>query len=264
VNYRYCLHWATKVSAEKPGARVLDFGCGDGAVVEAGVKLGIDIVGSDVFYAGAVSRDEVVRRGLLGRFVFEMQDGKLPFEDARFDLVTSNQVFEHVVDLESTLREVHRVLREDGLLLALFPSMEVIREGHIGIPFAHRFQRGSRARLAYTILLRSLGFGYHDEPRSPREWSAHWLDWIDSFAVYRPHRAILSTFESLFEVGFLEEDYVRFRVAESAHLRGLLRLFGLPGSAWVLRVVVRKLATMVLLARKRALSRGDSREGCRR
>jgi SAM-dependent methyltransferase len=261
VNYRYCIDWAKRVAAGRPGARILDFGCGDGAVVEAGRELGLDFVGTDVFFAGADSRDKVARRGLLGRVVFEMRDGQVPFEDGRFDLVTSNQVFEHVVDLEATLREVHRVLKEDGLFVTLFPSREVIREGHIGIPFAHRFRPGSRIRSAYTVLLRSLGLGYHDDPRSSREWASHWLSWIDSYTVYRPRHAILTAFENFFDVDFAEEDYVRFRLSDSARLRPFSRLLALPGAPSLSRVLVRRLATMVLVARKRPVSGANSLEG---
>jgi SAM-dependent methyltransferase len=255
VNYRYCIDWAKRVAAERPQARILDFGCGSGAVVEAGRALGLDFVGTDVFFAGADSRNEVARRGLLDRVVFEMREGRVPFEDGRFDLVTSNQVFEHVVDLDATLREVHRVLKEGGLFVTLFPSREVIREGHIGIPFAHRFQPGSRIRSAYTVLLRSLGLGYHDGPRSSREWASHWLRWIDSYTVYRPRRTILAAFGRFFDVDFVEEDYVRFRLSDSARLRPLSRLLTLPGASSISRVMVRRLATMVLVARKRVLPR---------
>lgn len=254
MNYRYCIDWAKRVVAERPTARILDFGCGDGAVVEAGRELGLDFVGTDVFFAGADSRAAVARRGLLDHVVFEMRDGRIPFENRRFDLVTSNQVFEHVVDLEGTLREVHRVLKEDGLFVTLFPSREVIREGHIGIPFAHRFRPGSRIRSAYTVLLRSLGLGYHDDPESSREWASHWLAWIDSYTVYRPRHAILTAFEHFFDVKFAEEDYVRYRLSDTARLRRFSWLLTLPGAPGLLRVLVRRLGTMVLVARKRPVA----------
>jgi len=54
---------------------------------------------------------------------------------------------------------LNRVLKPGGCMLSIFPSRDVLREGHIGIPLAHRFARGSRARLLYTWALRRAGLG---------------------------------------------------------------------------------------------------------
>lgn len=45
----------------------------------------------------------------------------LTFTDASFDLVLCNELFEHVQDLELAFREIARVLRPGGRLLATFP-----------------------------------------------------------------------------------------------------------------------------------------------
>lgn len=45
----------------------------------------------------------------------------LSFESERFDLVISNDVYEHVPDIRLALREAWRVLRPGGTLLATFP-----------------------------------------------------------------------------------------------------------------------------------------------
>ena len=95
-----------------------------------------------------------VRRGRISR----AQRCSLPFETGSFDMVVTNQVLEHVEDLGGAFGELARVLRPDGTLIALFPSREVWREGHIGISFAHRLRR-TRMRHAYVLAMRSVGFG---------------------------------------------------------------------------------------------------------
>ena len=41
-------------------------------------------------------------------------NGRFPFEDARFDVVTSNQVIEHLVETDNFVSEIFRVLRPGG------------------------------------------------------------------------------------------------------------------------------------------------------
>src|ERR1019366_9228148 len=127
------------------------------------------------------------------------------FADCYFDLVVNNQVLEHVDDLDGVLREIHRVVKPGGQVLSIFPSRDVFREGHIGIPFAHWFPGppgplpdgrgsdsgtepgpegaplgsgwyaylGSRLRFYYTWALRSAGMGtWKQQAPSARQWAA--------------------------------------------------------------------------------------------
>jgi ubiquinone/menaquinone biosynthesis C-methylase UbiE len=47
---------------------------------------------------------------------------RLPFPDNKFDLITSEWVFEHIRDAESVMAEVARVLRPGGKLIFLTPN----------------------------------------------------------------------------------------------------------------------------------------------
>ncbi len=166
VNHEYLL--AAAASHARTG-RILDYGCGDGSVVEAGLAKGLDIWGAEAFFAGGHgTREAVAAKGLLGSRIREIQpSGRLPFEDREFDFVVNNQVFEHVDDLQAVLSELRRVLRPGGTLLSLFPSREVWREGHCGVPFAHRFAPDSRLGATYMLAMRSFGLGYfhNQKPR---------------------------------------------------------------------------------------------------
>lgn len=52
-------------------------------------------------------------------------DGRnLPFQDQQFDIVYSHQVFEHIQSIESTFREIARVLRPAGYLIGSVSYME--------------------------------------------------------------------------------------------------------------------------------------------
>jgi ubiquinone/menaquinone biosynthesis C-methylase UbiE len=106
----------------RPGDRVLDLGCGDGALtgVLADAAGGSGrVVGVDV--AEAALRRARARHPAL-RFTLAPIDGALPFDDGAFDVVWSSEVVEHVADTARWLSEVRRVLVPRGRLLVTTPS----------------------------------------------------------------------------------------------------------------------------------------------
>jgi SAM-dependent methyltransferase len=245
VTNRFVLDYAVR-----HGGRVLDYGCGAGAVVAAGLAAGLDIRGADVFYAGSNAREEAERSGLLGGSIVEMDDGRIPFPDATFDLVVNNQVMEHVEDLEATLAEIRRVLAPGGSVLSIFPSRDVWREGHIGIPFAHWFRKGSRVRFAYTLTLRGLGFGYWKEQApTRRRWAADKLEWLDTYTRYRSREEILAAYGRWFTNEFREVEYIRYRLRDKPWRAFLARLLDVPGAQPLATALFRKLAFMVIVSR---------------
>jgi len=253
VTNRFVLDFACRYAAARPGAAILDFGCGAGRLVHAGIEAGLAIRGADVYYAGASDRAEAQAAGLLGTAIVEMCGGRLPFADASFDLVVSNQVMEHVADLDGTLREIDRVLKPGGLLLSLFPARDVWREGHIGIPFAHRFPRGSRLRFGYTWALRALGLGtWKQQAPNSCQWARDKLAWIDAHTHYRSRTEIFSAFGRYFHSELREAEYIRYRLADVPWRAPLARLLDLPGAGAATSAIFRKLAFLVIVSRKDA------------
>lgn len=93
----------------------LDIGCSIGATVTAAKELGWDAHGVDVSQSAV---DSCRERGLNCE---SFDGGRLPYEDATFDLITSWHVIEHVTDVSETLAEWYRVLRPGGLLILETP-----------------------------------------------------------------------------------------------------------------------------------------------
>lgn len=113
-----------------PGACILDFGCGEGALVEAFIEAGFDAWGCDVVLQCETARLRVIRG----------EPYRLPFDDATFDYVVSQQVFEHVKDYAAALSELRRVIKPGGVAINIFPPRMRIREGHVFVPFASILQ----------------------------------------------------------------------------------------------------------------------------
>jgi len=253
VTSRFVLDYARRFerAGSSPPHKILDFGCGAGHLVAEGRAAGLDIWGADVYYGGSSTRREAEAAGLLGAAIREIRDGRIPFPDATFDLVVNNQVLEHVEDLDRELREIHRVLKAGGAALSVFPSRDVWREGHIGIPFAHWFRRGSRTRLWYAWALRSLGFGYWKEQAATRrQWAADKLAWIDAYAHYRSRAEIFRAFGKYFRSQPLEAEYIRYRLCDRPWRAPAAQLLRLPPARAAGVALFRKLAFLVILSRK--------------
>ena len=80
---------------------------------------------------------------------------QLPFEDAAFDVLLSLDVVCHrSVNDRDALREMHRILRSDGMLIINLPAFEFLRGSHdVAVDTARRYTRPQLARL-----LREAGF----------------------------------------------------------------------------------------------------------
>ena len=190
-NYEFCAQWA----ADQNPSRVLDYGCGAGEIVRKMRDRGLEAFGCDVFYGGNIERQSGLVSEDVSPFVRRMDNGPIPFDDASFDAIVANQVFEHVPDLDLSLREIARVLKPGGAFLALFPDRTVWREGHCGIPFLHWFPKGTKARVYYAATLRALGAGYNktDFP-GVMNWAKSFCHWLDQWTYYRPPDEIRAAF----------------------------------------------------------------------
>jgi SAM-dependent methyltransferase len=93
--------------APRPGERILDVGCGDGALTEKLLQAGATVVGIDPapdFVAAAVAR------GIDAR---QLDAQALPF-DGELDAVFTNAVLHWVPDLDTALRGIRRALKYGG------------------------------------------------------------------------------------------------------------------------------------------------------
>jgi SAM-dependent methyltransferase len=247
-NYEYCADFIASRLA--PGAKVLDYGCGGGAIVNLCRGREIDAYGCDVFYEGGDYSTSVPPE-LLGTVIRRMEGDRIPFEANSFDCVVNNQVLEHVPDLDVVVSEISRVLKPSGFVLSMFPDRSVWREGHCGIPFLHRFRKRSRMRVWYAALLRGIGFGYHKKDKSVLRWSQDFCDWLDAWTHYRPYGAIRAAFHRQFlEIEHHEDDWLSKRLSARA-------AFVAPLPVWARRWFVRKMMGLVFVAHTRA-DRGSS------
>jgi len=97
---------------------VLDLGCGAGEFSAVIGSAGYDVLGVDIADRAislARTRNAGVRFDVLG------PGGRIPARSGAFAAVWTSEVVEHVLDVNGFLREIHRVLEPNGLLILTTP-----------------------------------------------------------------------------------------------------------------------------------------------
>jgi len=158
-----------------PAAKILDVGSGVGGFVVGCRELGHQAFGVEPDRIGAGARLTAIQIAArrLSSNVFSSALGEaLPFPDSVFDLVTLNQVVEHVPDQSAVLREAVRVLRPGGALYVACPNYLRFYEPHYKVfwlPLLSRsFGRAYlRLRGRNPVMLRDL---YYTTNHRLRTW----------------------------------------------------------------------------------------------
>lgn len=130
----------------------------------------------------------------------------IPFDDKSFDGVVVQAVLEHVVDPYKCVKEIHRVLKDNGLVYAETPFMQQIHMGRYDFTrFTHLGHRrlfrdfdeissgatgGSAMALAWSYQYFLLSFA---ESGSSRDFlkgfariTSFWLKYLDKFLINKP------------------------------------------------------------------------------
>ncbi|MEO7015199.1 MAG: class I SAM-dependent methyltransferase [Leifsonia sp.] len=141
---------ALSLVAGTPEARILDVGCGSGALLRF-----LGPARPDVELTGVDPAADMVREAASARAtVLRARAEELPFADGSFDLLVSSTSFSHWQDHAAGLAECHRVLTPGGsLVLAdVFASRPLPRP-----VFGPGGTEGSKERADAAI--RAAGFG---------------------------------------------------------------------------------------------------------
>ena len=206
VTHQHLLSVLATELKTRPTIRVLDIGCGRGALIaylhqglsclfpESTIELyGFDQAGHGAQTAGGYRRETIDFLTLHAEPIeWEMRiasvapGARWPWDDGFFDAAVSNQVLEHVHDAEEFFRETSRVLKPGGISIHLFPVKDYIYEGHIFIPFSHYIKDHDLA-VAYLRFMHRLGFGWAYGTPNP----VMQADWFHRFTKYRSKGELL-------------------------------------------------------------------------
>lgn len=106
----------SRIKLERP---ILDIGCGWGEFAEAfgkEIDMGIDIAPRDL---------RVAAKGKMYRKLTLADARELPFKANSYSSIISISTFEHIKNSEKLLKEMHRVLKPNGILTITMETEEV-------------------------------------------------------------------------------------------------------------------------------------------
>jgi ubiquinone/menaquinone biosynthesis C-methylase UbiE len=152
------------LSRRNKNIKILDYGAGGGQLVAYLYLLGYEnITAVDVCDKKHLDRLNSLFKslGMTGVVLHTYNTKTLPFNDGEFDLIVSQQVVEHVTNIEQYISECYRVLSKHGKALLDFPHRIVPFDTHTRMWFVHYFPVFVR-RYFYNKY-RDDGYDYYSE-----------------------------------------------------------------------------------------------------
>ncbi|HSE39206.1 MAG TPA: class I SAM-dependent methyltransferase [Acidobacteriota bacterium] len=146
--HKSILHALTRAFSDQSKIRVLDAGCGTGLLLQ---KIRQDAIGID-YSQHAVKF--CAQRGLKN--ISRASVETLPFSDQSFDAIISADVLYHknVASDHQALKQFHRVLKPDGVIILNLPAFEFLRSSHDRA--IHTQRRYTKSQL--RTIIESAGF----------------------------------------------------------------------------------------------------------
>lgn len=198
---------------EKPHAEVADIGCGDGQVtIRYKKRIGGTITGLD----GVKERLKAAIDKGVDHIVSVELEKKWPLKDSFFDTVVSNQVIEHILDVDHFIKEIYRILKPGGYCVI---STENLSSWHNIFALILGFQDFSHHILKKRHISNPLSLHYGEKTCT---WSSKDHSGVDDTAY--PHIKIL-TYKSLIKA-FVEYGFEFDKGLGS----GYYPLFGFSGA----------------------------------
>lgn len=154
-------HKVLQILGANKGKSLLDLGCGRGEFCNSAFMQGLRVCGVDFSITALKGASS-----LNNNINFIPADARdLPFRDKFFDYVVCLGSLEHFTDKVSSLKEIHRVLKDNGKIFMFLPNSYFL--GHIyfvrktGLPIdeaGQEFSESFNTKLGWQRLLEDNAF----------------------------------------------------------------------------------------------------------
>jgi SAM-dependent methyltransferase len=114
------------------GLLAADIGCSAGFIADELAAAGAHTLGLDIDVPGLAAAHD--RFGPHVAFLCAAGE-RMPLPDKSLDVVVFNHIYEHVVDPDAVIADIHRVLKPDGVAYLGLGNKHQIVEPHYRLPF---------------------------------------------------------------------------------------------------------------------------------
>jgi len=184
----------------KPEMEVLECGCGPGIVTFEIAKKAVNgsVTGVDIDKDLIDSNNKRVNETTVKNLKFEVADvHELPYRDNSFDVVYMQALLVHIRDPAGAIREAHRVLKDNGLILLKEPVMDriIISPEEPLLQEANELiqkviiRNGGEPSIGRKLWPLLSGAGFRDiqmysrweQPDTPDEWPGFYEGWANLY-----------------------------------------------------------------------------------
>lgn len=133
--------------------KVLDWGCGRGRSVAKLRDKGYQVFGVDISQKTIENGFQLFKkRKLSPASILKHMNEVNSFADEYFHVIFSEEVFEHVSDLDGMLKEHSRITKPGGIGFHSFPGSRCINEGHLNMFFVHWLPKNILRKILIAIM----------------------------------------------------------------------------------------------------------------
>ncbi len=190
----YLQLYAQNSRLNKEEINVLDWGCGRGRSVLWLREKGYSAYGVDIDNKPIQNGQPLLMEKGYDPNVLRMltPSAKTDFSDNFFHFIFSEQVLEHIENLEAVAEEIHRVSQKKGVGFHIYPAQKYIVEGHLFMPFIHWLPKNRMRRIliAFYVLLGK-------EPRWTELKEKDFQERVDTYFQYSINKTFYRKFKDV-------------------------------------------------------------------
>ncbi|MBN1493058.1 MAG: class I SAM-dependent methyltransferase [Candidatus Omnitrophica bacterium] len=189
---------------------ILDWGCGRGRTVTRLLEVGFNAYGVDTNELYLTNgRPLLAKRGYdEDERLLAVQETKR-FQDGYFDIIFTQQVIEHIRDIEAVISEMARLTKSGGIGIHEFPGKYCIKESHLHIPFVHWLPKNLLRKIYLSTFFR-----FNKEPGwrgligKSRGIRMHtYYEYLNEYTYYRTIHKLTSLFKKYdFDILYMNTD----------------------------------------------------------
>jgi 2-polyprenyl-3-methyl-5-hydroxy-6-metoxy-1,4-benzoquinol methylase len=148
-------------SLNKPDAKILDIGCGNGNISLALGSLGFNVTGVDI---DPSSIEKARRLNKFPNVKFDVLDANAFDVTDEFDAIVCSEVLEHLEDPSDLVQSIFQILKKEGVLVATVPNGWGPREVFITKPM--QWLHKNKIDGAMLKFKKILGYSNHTQQSS--------------------------------------------------------------------------------------------------